>query len=66
MLAEQGLVLQGTSVSEHGARHEQYQAGRQSNAARFESGEDAPDGRSDAAAPSMPGRAPAGLIDMFA
>jgi flagellar hook-length control protein FliK len=66
MLADQGLVLQGTSVTEQGARHEQYQAGRQGNAARFESGEGVPDGRSEDAVLSTTGRPRAGLVDTFA
>ena len=66
MLADQGLVLQGASVSEQGARHEQYQAGRQGSAARSEADEGMPDGRSDDAVLSTTGRAPAGFIDMFA
>lgn len=66
MLADQGLVLQGTSVGEQGTRQEQYPAGRHAHAPRLESGESVPEERGAVAGASPAGRAPAGLVDTFA
>jgi flagellar hook-length control protein FliK len=65
MLADQGLSLQNASVTEHGAKHEQSQAGRQGGAPQLRASDSPPRGAT-VEAPLTAMATPAGLIDVFA